>query len=977
MTGRLAYSAEITSASIAKYMNLRDAGPAAAAADNIAFTYTGGANNDTMFISMDVGVAGSRSTIVAGREDFTFTANGGAGNDTITLNLTNGLKGGAQAWYTNQQLNKNIFINGGDGNDTIRKPGAGDAIIDAGTGDDTVYSDNSGALTSASASGTATAAAAAYAAATAAELAAAQAAFALSNTTGFVPVAGSNTGATVTTAAAATALDTLNLITPVSYSTAAPGAAPTYAQIQTGIDNALTAGGLTFAQAIALSQAYKTQTTLGVVTPQTTLAAQVITAGTAQVAGQISAADFAAGNALLQTIIDAANAAAATATSADANKTTNFNLLNATQLAVANAVDAQVRVFDGVVAAGTQTTVTNLAALQAALVVGATDAQVVTALQAAVANGSITGANATTLFTPFNGGGAAAIQSEIDTANLTLLTLVNNAATANATAATALATAITNNTNAINTAAGIVAAEPILAVTSAEAGDAVGQTETAAAVTNATTALTTANTAVTNANTKAADLAALKTAIVGAAAAAGATSELTVSILTANALAKGTIAAGDKTAIDAATIAVPATPAVGGFVDLTKKFNADLLITALQVTQSTVVANAVAVAANAATVVAATTAASVAASAAVNAGGVVATVAAPRAVYVFDTANQSASYNRVTQDDRNLANLKSDVDNTYNFFNSTVKVTFKGLDASVVVAGTGFKTTDLQINQAIKQAISADPVLNKLLLATDGPANSLVVTSLIDGAQVTGNLAVSVTTPTGVTSAELAGAIAAGLVAAGSTDAALITAMGVAKAAFDTKGDYVTQFAESGSGTIASTSNVVLAGANSLTSSDNTITPGTGNDVIVLSTTAQIDALSSSNETVVYAGLFGNDTIVNFAATGLGIDKLNFSGLNGSAANFGSLSADKSIVVGAATAVGATALTAAQIAALFTDSATAINHVYVAVDSNNIGSIWQVADAAGTAAGNVTATVVGSIDLSDTVWGNLSAANFV
>jgi hypothetical protein len=81
--------------------------------------------------------------------------------------------------------------------------------------------------------------------------------------------------------------------------------------------------------------------------------------------------------------------------------------------------------------------------------------------------------------------------------------------------------------------------------------------------------------------------------------------------------------------------------------------------------------------------------------------------------------------------------------------------------------------------------------------------------------------------------------------------------------------------------------------------------------------------------------------------------------------------------VGAATAVGATALTAAQIAALFTDSATAINHVYVAVDSNNIGSIWQVADAAGTAAGNVTATVVGSIDLSDTVWGNLSAANFV
>jgi hypothetical protein len=82
-----------------------------------------------------------------------------------------------------------------------------------------------------------------------------------------------------------------------------------------------------------------------------------------------------------------------------------------------------------------------------------------------------------------------------------------------------------------------------------------------------------------------------------------------------------------------------------------------------------------------------------------------------------------------------------------------------------------------------------------------------------------------------------------------------------------------------------------------------------------------------------------------------------------------SLSLDKSIVIAAPTAAGATVLTAAQIAALFTDSATAINHVYVAVDSTNIGSVWQVADAAGVAAGNVVATLVGSIDLADTAWG--------
>jgi len=183
----------------------------------------------------------------------------------------------------------------------------------------------------------------------------------------------------------------------------------------------------------------------------------------------------------------------------------------------------------------------------------------------------------------------------------------------------------------------------------------------------------------------------------------------------------------------------------------------------------------------------------------------------------------------------------------------------------------------------------------------------------------------------------------------------------------------VTQWAESGAnGTPA---NDFLVGANSLSSSDNTITPGTGNDVIVLGTTESIiDALSSSNEQVIYSGTFGNDTIVYFDASGFGIDTLNFSALNGRGSAFGSLSADKSIVVGAPVA---TALTAVQIAALFTDSATAINHVYVAVDSTNIGSIWQVADAAGTAAGGVVATLVGSIDLADTAWASLTAANFV
>jgi hypothetical protein len=244
------------------------------------------------------------------------------------------------------------------------------------------------------------------------------------------------------------------------------------------------------------------------------------------------------------------------------------------------------------------------------------------------------------------------------------------------------------------------------------------------------------------------------------------------------------------------------------------------------------------------------------------------TIAAPKAVYVFDTSNQTAAYNLVTMDDRNLADLKSDNNDSYNFFNSTVKVTYKGIDASVVVAGTGYKTSDLEINQAIKKAINTDAVLSKLLLATDGPANSLVVTSLIDGTHTTVNLAVTVTLPTTV-GVDVAAAAAAYGLPVGTTEAALLASMATAKATFDTNGDYVTQFAESG----AAGGNTVLVGGNSLSSSDNTITGGTGNDVIVLGTTVGTDAMTSSNEKVIYnAAAFGNDTVVYFTASGLGID---------------------------------------------------------------------------------------------------------
>jgi hypothetical protein len=366
--GKFAFTAAITEDSIDKYVNSVDtqANPTGdvAGSGNVNFNvkganfiYTGGNDNDTMVVSIDGGVASSRSTVVGGQSDVTLNISGGTGNDAITLNVINpALAGGAQAWYNNQKLNANLMVNGGDGDDTIRTPGAGDVIIDAGTGNDVVYTDNTGVLTDAVANGAASAAALAYSNDSAAELAAANAAYVASNTTGFVRVSGTEAGGSdfVTTAAAAAALNTLNLVTPVAYDAAT---APTYAALQSAINTAVANGGLSFEQANALSQAYKTWTTAGVITPATTLVNQTLTAGTANGGTTISAADFAAGNALLDTYIAAAKSAAAAATANDLNKVNTAAVLNGTQLAVANATDAVNHVYDPTLVSGLTFTV--------------------------------------------------------------------------------------------------------------------------------------------------------------------------------------------------------------------------------------------------------------------------------------------------------------------------------------------------------------------------------------------------------------------------------------------------------------------------------------------------------------------------------------------------------------------------------------------------------------------------------------------
>lgn len=307
--------------------------------------------------------------------------------------------------------------------------------------------------------------------------------------------------------------------------------------------------------------------------------------------------------------------------------------------------------------------------------------------------------------------------------------------------------------------------------------------------------------------------------------------------------------------------------------------------------------------------------------------------------------------------------LRSNVPASVSAVNAQLTVNYRGLAKTVDIANsvgslTNVTITDLDVNQAIKNAINNDATLKNLLSAEDGPGRTLVIKSLIDGAQVLGNLDISFTS-TALTAAQ------AGLNlfdnAAGSAE-------------FTTLASAVNeQFGQEQFAGVYTD----IVGANSISTSDNIITPGADNDMIVLGTTVGADIATSSNETVIFGENFGNDVIVNFAPAGNGVDSLDFTAILGGAP--GPLGAAVSNTNRSITVVAETAANdnAAEIAALYgtAANASATTHLYVAYNAHNVGDVYKVVDAAG--AGGVTATLQGSIDLADAGWGTLVAANFV
>ncbi len=233
-----------------------------------------------------------------------------------------------------------------------------------------------------------------------------------------------------------------------------------------------------------------------------------------------------------------------------------------------------------------------------------------------------------------------------------------------------------------------------------------------------------------------------------------------------------------------------------------------------------------------------------------------------KAVWAFNVENDPAGADPVR---RQLDNLQSDANNKYNLFNAKVTVDFKGYEVTVDVSNTNGVTSDLQINQAIKLAINSDPVLSQLLVATDGPGYTLVVSSLIDGYQanqIGTDLNISLAAPTALTAAEVA-ELNGYYGTSGVSESTLLANMAAQIVLFDDAGDYTEGFAQDGW-------NYQITGADSEATSDNLITGGLGNDVMVLGTGA------FSNDGVKYVGYEnGMDTVVNFET---GADGLHYEG---------------------------------------------------------------------------------------------------
>jgi len=221
----------------------------------------------------------------------------------------------------------------------------------------------------------------------------------------------------------------------------------------------------------------------------------------------------------------------------------------------------------------------------------------------------------------------------------------------------------------------------------------------------------------------------------------------------------------------------------------------------------------------------------------------------------------------------------------------------QGFESTAVeIPVTNYLGTQANVNQAIKSAINDNAVLSKLLVATDGPDNTLVVTSLIDGTFAADDLLVDVKAATWAdySAAEQTTLSSAYDLWLKDSDTAALDQATLNGFVTAVEGAATTGYAAAILGQDAAAADVT--GLVSSAMSDNVVDLGAGTDVVVLGTEAAVDAvnpwsltaaeeLAASNDTIVVQdSSFGYNTIVNFndgsvALDDAGVDYLDFTAI--------------------------------------------------------------------------------------------------
>jgi len=219
----------------------------------------------------------------------------------------------------------------------------------------------------------------------------------------------------------------------------------------------------------------------------------------------------------------------------------------------------------------------------------------------------------------------------------------------------------------------------------------------------------------------------------------------------------------------------------------------------------------------------------------------------------------------------------------------------QGFESTAIeIPVTNYLGTQANVNQAIKSAINDDAVLSKLLVATDGPDNTLVVTSLIDGTFAADDLLVDVKAATWAdySASEQTTLNSAYDLWLKDSDTAALSQVTLDGFVTAVEGAATTGYAAAILAQDAAAADIT--GAASTAMSDNVVDLGTGSDVVVLGTEAAVDAvnpwsltaaeeLAASNDTIVVKDTsFGTNTIVNFndgsvALDDAGVDYLDFT----------------------------------------------------------------------------------------------------